>query len=343
MIKHSVQRLRLAFSFSGFCNTFLPIFINRISDQAAGSGHFRVPPGRRSWGGILFSLLLLSAVLIGGCRPSDDEPIEAGTGRAIQNKGSDTLVNVALAWAEAYRAIHPEISIAVTGGGSGTGIASLINGTVDIANASRAMKDNEIDEARANGIEPVEIVVAIDALAIVLHPDNPVNELTIPQLANIFTGRITNWAEVGGRNEPIVLVSRETNSGTHVYFLEEVVRKGEKENKDIFAPQTLLMPSSVGITSEVRRNPNAIGYDGLGYVDAAHEKILAIAPDAGEPAVLPSVASASNGSYPLSRNLYMYTAGEPEGAVREYLDWILGPEGQQIVASLGFVPLKESP
>ncbi|MCA9934902.1 MAG: phosphate ABC transporter substrate-binding protein [Ardenticatenaceae bacterium] len=268
-----------------------------------------------------------------------DTAVSPSASKAIQNKGSDTLVNIALAWAEAYREVDPSVSIAVTGGGSGTGIAALINGTVDIANASRAMKDSEIEEARANGIEPVEHVVAIDALAVILHPDNPVSQLTIPQLADIYTGRITNWKDVGGNDAPIVLLSRETNSGTHVYFLEEVVRRGEKDNEDIFAPQTLLMPSSVGITSELRRNPNAIGYDGLGYVDPAHEKVLAIAADADSPYVLPTVATASAEEYPLARNLYMYTAGEPQGAVAEYLTWILGPAGQEIVAKLGFVPL----
>ncbi|MCE7981478.1 MAG: phosphate ABC transporter substrate-binding protein [Caldilinea sp. CFX5] len=261
------------------------------------------------------------------------------SGRTIQNKGSDTLVNLALAWAERYRTIQPDVSIAVTGGGTGTGIAALINNTVDIANASRHMKEDEIDAAKANGITPVEFTVAIDALAIIVNPANPVSQLTIDQLADIYTGRITNWQEVGGNDAPIILLSRETNSGTHVYFLEEVVRKGDKENKDIFAPQTLLMPSSVGITSELRRNPNAIGYDGFGYVDTAHEKLIAVAVDADSPYVLPSVASGADGSYPIARGLLMYTAGEPTGAIRHYLDWILGPEGQAIVAELGFVPL----
>jgi phosphate transport system substrate-binding protein len=284
-------------------------------------------------------LLLLCAALTAGCRqPDSADAADVGLERAIQNKGSDTLVNIALAWAEAYREVNPAVSIAVTGGGSGTGIAALINGTVDIANASRAMKENEIEEARANGIEPVEHVVAIDALALIVHLDNPVDALTIDQLSDIFTGRIDNWAQVGGNDAPIILVSRETNSGTHVYFLEEVVRRGE-DGTDIFAPQTLLMPSSVGITSEVRRNPNAIGYDGLGYVDAAHEKILAVARDTSAPSVFPTVATAADGSYPLARPLYMYTAGTPEGPLAAYLDWLLSPVGQAIVAELGFVPL----
>lgn len=293
------------------------------------------------WQQLLFLAMLL-LISVGCARANAADAAASTSTNQIQNKGSDTLVNIALAWAEAYREVKPDVSIAVTGGGSGTGIAALINGTVDIANASRAMKDNEIEEARANGFDPVEHVVAIDALAIIVHPDNPVSKLTIAQLADIYTGRISNWQEVGGNDAPIVLLSRETNSGTHVYFLEEVVRQGEKENKDIFAPQTLLMPSSVGITSELRRNPNAIGYDGLGYVDPTHEKILAVARDDNNPYVSPSVETAASGSYPLARNLFMYTAGEPTGAIAEYLDWIRSPTGQDIVARLGFVPLPQN-
>jgi len=232
------------------------------------------------------------------------------------------------------------MTIAVSGGGSGTGITSLINGTADIANASRQMKEEEIEAARANGIEPVEIPVAVDAIAVIVNLQNPISQLTIDQLADIFTGRITNWKDVGGNDEPIVVVSRETNSGTHVYFLEEVVRKGDPEGTDIFAPQTLLMPSSVGITSEIGRNPHAIGYDGLGYVTEA-EKMVAVAKDNSSPYVLPSVETAADGSYVLSRYLYMYTAGEPAGAVGKYIDWIKGPDGQAIVSHLGFVPLPQ--
>ena len=290
----------------------------------------------------LWIFLLLALLPLAGCGGNTAQAKAApGEQRAIQNKGSDTLVNLALAWAEAYQEVDPSVSIAVTGGGSGTGIASLINGTVDIANASRQMKEKEFEAAQANGIEAVEFTVAIDALAIVVNLENPVNELSIDQLADIYTARITNWQEVGGNDAPIVLLSRETNSGTHVYFLEEVVRKGDGENSDIFAPQTLLMPSSVGITSEVRRNPNAIGYDGLGYVDLAHEKTIAVAKDADSPFVLPTVASGADGSYPISRDLYMYTAGQPTDAIAEYLAWVMGPEGQRIVAELGFVPLPE--
>jgi phosphate transport system substrate-binding protein len=284
-------------------------------------------------------VLLVAWLLVACSQASAPTLVTSTPQRTLQNKGSDTMVNLALAWAETYRQVNSDLLIAVTGGGSGTGIAALINGTVDIANASRQMKPDEIAEAQANGVEPMEFVVAIDALAVAVHPTNPVRQLTIAQLADIFTGRITNWQTIGGHDAPIIPLSRETNSGTHVYFLEEVVRQGESENKDIFAPQTLLMPSSVGITSELRRNPNAIGYDGLGYVDPAHEKLIAIAVDVNSPYVLPSVATGMDGSYPISRPLYMYTTGQPTAAMAEYLHWIQSAAGQQIVAELGFVPL----
>lgn len=258
---------------------------------------------------------------------------------AIQNVGSDTMVNLALAWAEAYQARHPDVRIAVTGGGSGTGIAGLINGTVDVANASRRMKPEEVQAAQANGIAPVEHVIARDAIAVVVHPSNPVDNLTLQQLSDIFSGRITRWPEVGGEERPIVLLSRESNSGTHVYFLEQVVRLGDQNAKTLFSPDTLLMSSSEGISAEVRQNPNAIGYDGLGYV-TADQKVIAVAAQPGGPFVLPTVETVNSGAYPIARDLYTYTAGEPQGTIAEYLAWILSPEGQAIVGRLGFVPLR---
>jgi phosphate transport system substrate-binding protein len=255
----------------------------------------------------------------------------------IENKGSDTIVNLALAWAERYQAEHPDIRISVTGGGSGTGIASLINGTVDIANASRKIKEEEVAEAQANGIEPVEHIIARDAIAVIVHPENPVEQLTLQQISDIYSGKISNWSEVGGEDRPIVRLSRETNSGTHVYFLETVLRLGNSEDKTLFSMDTLLLPSSEGIIAEVRQNPNAIGYDGLGYVPD-DLKMIAIAEEEGGAYVLPSIPTVNEKTYPIARDLYMYTDGEPTGIVKEYLDWILGPEAQEIVAELGFVP-----
>ena len=246
------------------------------------------------------------------------------------------MVNVALAWAEVYMHLHPEMRISVTGGGSGTGIAAMINGTVNIANASREMKREEVAAAQTNGIKPVEFVVARDAIAVVANLSNPVNGLTLEQISDIYAGKITNWRQVGGENRPIVLLSRESNSGTYVYFLENVVRMGKKSDL-LFSPDTLLMPSSEGISVEVRQNPNAVGYDGLGYV-TSDQKVLAVAKDAQSPHVLPSVKTVNDGSYPISRPLYMYTAGEPAGQVKTYMEWVLG-DGQTLVTKLGFVPL----
>lgn len=282
-------------------------------------------------------IVLLCGLL--ACREQRDDVTRStmsGT-KTIENKGSDTLVNVALAWAEQYMQEHPKVRISVTGGGSGTGIASLINGTADIANASREMKSEEVKAAQANGITPVEFVVARDAIAVVVNPSNPVRALNLQQISDIYTGKITNWREVGGDDRPIVLLSRESNSGTYVYVLENVIRMGDPKSKLLFTPDTLLMPSSEGISTEVRQNPNAIGYDGLGYV-TPDQKVLAVARDASRPYVLPSVATVNNGTYPISRPLYMYTIGEPSGQVKAYLDWVLGP-GQKLVSKLGFVPL----
>jgi phosphate transport system substrate-binding protein len=277
------------------------------------------------------------ACLLLGCaaQQADDVP---RAGQAIENKGSDTLVNLALAWAESYMEIHPVTRISVTGGGSGTGIAAMINGTVDIVNASREMKPQEIDAAQANGISPVEFTVARDAIAVVVHPSNPVDRLTLQQISDIYTFRITNWSQVGGGDRPIVLLSRESNSGTYVYFLENVIRMGDRESDLLFSPDTLLMPSSEGISTEIRQNPNAIGYDGLGYVTPDQNEV-AIARDTDGPYVLPSIETVNDGSYPISRPLYMYTAGQPAGEVKAYLDWILS-DGQRLVSELGFVPLR---
>lgn len=294
-------------------------------------------PGILRW----FTLICLVGALLAlaGCaeRYSSASSSPLAAVETIENKGSDTLVNLALAWAEEYMHRNPQVRISVTGGGSGTGIAAMINGTVKIANASREMKSEEIAAARKNGIEPIEFTVARDAIAVVVHPDNPVQRLTLQQVSDIYTGKITNWRELGGEDRPIVLLSRESNSGTYVYFLENVIRLGQKSDL-LFSPDTLLMPSSEGISAEIRQNRNTIGYDGLGYV-TPDQKMLAIAVDERGPYVLPSVATVNDGSYPVSRPLYVYTAGDPTGSIKDYLDWVLD-EGQELVLQLGFVPLQ---
>lgn len=283
-------------------------------------------------------LLILICLILSGCADSASAEAPTLTSTYIENKGSDTIVNLALAWAETYQADHPEVRISVTGGGSGTGIAALVNGTVGLANASRKIKAEEIAEAQSKGIEPVEHIIARDAIAVIVNPENPVSQLTLEQISDIYSGKITNWSEVGGEDRPIVRLSRETNSGTHVYFLETVLRLGDKNNKTFFSSNTLLLPSSEGIINEVRQNPNAIGYDGLGYVPK-DLKMIAIATKAGEAYVLPSAETVNDKTYAIARDLYMYTAGEASGAIKAYLAWIVSPEAQAIVTKLGFVPI----
>lgn len=293
---------------------------------------------------ILPAIIIFVLLFSVSCGPASSSAETASDSSAtyIENKGSDTIVNLALAWAERYQAEHLDIRISVTGGGSGTGIASLINGTVDIANASRKIKEEEIAEAQANGIEPVEHIIARDAIAVIVNPENPVRELTLKQISDIYSGKYSNWSEVGGEDRPIVRLSRETNSGTHVYFLETVLRLGNSDDKTLFSMDTLLLPSSEGIIAEVRQNPNAIGYDGLGYVPK-DLRMIAIAEEEGGAYVLPSIPTVNDKTYPIARDLYMYTDGAPTGIVKDYLDWILASDAQEIVAELGFVPASLTP
>jgi phosphate transport system substrate-binding protein len=283
-------------------------------------------------------IVILTVLLIAACSRGDDQSGNSSAS-TITNTGSDTIVNLALAWAEQYQKEHPDVQISVTGGGSGTGINSLLSGTTDIANASRSMKEEEKATAIKNGFTPQEFVIARDAIGVIVNPENPVKELTLEQISKVYKCEINNWSELGGEDRPIVRLSRESNSGTHVYFLETVIRLGSKEDKSIFCPKTLLLPSSEGIIAEVRDNPNAIGYDGLGYI-TSEVKVMGIAINESMPFVIPSAVTANDGTYPISRNLFMYTRGEPKGVISDYLNWILSPEGQSIVTQLGFIPLK---
>jgi phosphate transport system substrate-binding protein len=285
---------------------------------------------------VLRLLPMILCLAISACSPSNSSG--NSTNKVIINRGSDTMVNLALAWAEAYAKVDPSVSISVSGGGSGVGITALTDKTIQIANASRAMKPEEIETANKNGVHPKEISVSRDAIAVIVNPGNPVEQLTLQQVSDIFSGKISNWKEVGGENRPIVRVSREVNSGTHVFFLESVIRLGNSKDKTIFTADTLLLPSSEGITSEVSQNRNAIGYDGLGYITPA-VKMVRLAKNPAGPFIEPSKETALDGTYPISRDLYMYTDGQPTGWVKEYIDWILSAEGQKIVADLGFVPL----
>ncbi len=287
-------------------------------------------------------IFIICGSLLFGCQSEgsvNPNSSEVRTNYYMENKGSDTIVNLALNWAERYQEIHPEVSISVTGGGSGTGISALINNTVDIANASRQIKDEEISQAEANGVHPLEHIIARDAIAVIVNTENPINKLTLQQISDIYTAKINNWSELGGDDRPIVRLSRETNSGTHVYFLESVIRLGNKEDKTIFSADTLLLPSSEGIIAEVRDNPNAIGYDGLGYI-SDEVKVIGIAKEFGGDYIFPSIETVNNNLYPIARDLYMYTNGIPEEYIQNYIEWILSEPGQLIVLELGFVPVK---
>jgi phosphate transport system substrate-binding protein len=260
---------------------------------------------------------------------------------SIQIKGSDTMVNLGQAWAEKYMEKNTGDFVAVTGGGSGTGLSSLISGTCDIAMSSRDIKEKEVALAQKKGIHPYEIKVALDGLAVVVNPGNPVDKLTLAQLADIFTGRITNWKEAGGSDEKIVVLSREVNSGTHVYFKEHVLRKNDPGSKEEFAPGALMLSSSQAIADEVAGNTAAIGYYGMGYI-STKQKALHIAKDDTSEYEAPTIENVINGKYPISRPLFLYTNGTPQGLVKECADFALSQEGQDIVRTTDFVPINKS-
>ncbi len=279
--------------------------------------------------------LALAGVVAMGIRHANAENLK---GR-LQIKGSDTMVNLTPAWAEAYMAAHPQVSISVTGGGSGTGIAALIGGTCDLAATSRQMTPKEIASASATGTPPREWTVALDGLAVVVHPSNPIKRLTIEQLAKIFTGVIHNWKEVGGKDAQMILLSREVNSGTHVYFKEHVLGSLKDGGPKEFTPEALLLPSSQAIADEVAENLAAIGYYGMGYLNPRNA-VVAVARTAADPYVTPSEEAVRSGSYPISRPLFFYSRGMPQGAVKAFLEFVMSPEGQAVVRKVDFVPMK---
>jgi phosphate transport system substrate-binding protein len=276
-------------------------------------------------------LVLFMTAVLGACGGGEQRQV-------IQNKGSDTLVNVAQAWAEAYQGVNPAVVVAVSGGGSGTGIAALINGTVDIANASRSIKDKEITLAKKNGQDPVKHVVGFDALAVYLHADNPLDEISLEQLAEIYGdgGSYLNWTDLGVevpgcQDQEIVVVSRQNNSGTYAYFRETVLGDGD------FKLGTRDMHGSKDVVDLVENTPCAIGYSGLAYA-TEHVKLGCVLTQAGGSCQNPSVASALDGSYPIARPLFMYTNGEPTGIIGEYMNWIMSNDGQCIILNKGYAP-----
>ncbi len=284
---------------------------------------------------IVRRIVALAALGVVACGGGGDRDQRA----RIQNRGSDTLLNVAQAWAERYRLVDPNVAVMVTGGGSGTGIAAMINGTVDIANASRKMRESELEAARGNGVEPVEFVVGYDALAVYLHEDNPIEGFTLAQLKSIYgeEGTFARWSDLGvavpgcGSDE-IVLVSRQNNSGTYVYFKEAVL--GDDAEYKLGSRD---MHGSKDVVDLVENTPCAIGFSGLAYA-TEHVRTPCISAKEGGACVEPTIATAVDGSYPIARPLMMYTAGRPQGAVKDYMDWILSAEGQCVIVDRGYAP-----
>jgi len=303
---------------------------------------------RETW----IRLVCLTTAVIGfggltvGCKKK--APAGGGTTEStakkesIQDIGSDTMVNLAQAWAEAYAAVDPTLSVEVSGGGSGVGIAALINGTADIANASRSLEPEERKKAtETRGKEPKEFLVGFDGLAIFVHKDNPLDTISMEELGDIFRegGPITKWSQLGvkklpgGKSDEIVRVSRQNNSGTYHYFREVVLGKGHD-----FKAGSLDMNGSKDVVELIARTPGAIGYSGLGYA-TPQVKILKVSAKKGQPGIVPSIATVHDKTYPIARPLFMYTPGDPTAHVKKYLDWIASDAGQKVVEDSGYVPV----
>ena len=300
-----------------------------------------------------FSYLVIKIILIlaygfvtSSCSPKNSASVasKAVSHVTIKNKGSDTMVNLAQAWAEIYVGVCSAASVEVSGGGSGTGVAALINGTVDIANCSRQIKPKELELATQNtGKVPQEFIVGYDALAVYVHHDTPIDKITIPQLAEIYgeNGTITQWSQLGITHtacpsDKIIRISRQSNSGTYFYFREALLGT----DRD-FRIGSLDLHGSKDVVEVIGRTPCAIGYSGMGYA-TSHDKMLAVAITSDAPCYAPTLENVLAKTYPIARPLYMYSLGEPTGEIKAYFDWILSPEGQEIVEKLGFVPLENN-
>jgi len=280
--------------------------------------------------------LALAIVLVAACLPSDDD-----SRRLIRTKGSDSMLIAALAWAETYQSVRPEVGVVVNGGGSGVGIAALIDGTVDIANASRTMSEEEIARALAAGIEPAVFTVGYDAPAVIVHRDNPADSLTVAELAGIYgeSGEIESWTELGIEvpgcdGGEIVRISRLDSSGTFVYFRQTILGEEREYKHDILTAQ-----GSKDVVGIVAKTPCAVGYVALAYALPADVKMLCIRSGDGD-CVLASAQSAVDGTYPIARPLLTYVAGQPRGAVKDYLEWLLSDEGQCILRRIGYAPVR---
>lgn len=316
--------------------------MNHVGNLASSSR--AVAPLRR-----VFSLGILALVAGGACKKSEPTEGTSAGERAgakqlsIQNIGSDTMVNLAQAWAEEYAKVEPNVSVEVSGGGSGVGIAALINQTADVANTSRKLEPQEEEKAKAAGESPKEFMVGYDGLAVYVHKGNPLTEISMEELGEVYRegGKLAKWSELGvkaipgAKGDEIIRISRQNNSGTYHYFRETVVGK-----KNDFKQGSLDMSGSKDVVEQVGKTPGAIGYSGLGYATAA-VKILKVSNKKGEVAVLPSVATVMDKSYPISRPMFMYTPDTPAPHVKKYIDWTMSPAGQKIVEQTGYVPLSK--
>jgi phosphate transport system substrate-binding protein len=290
---------------------------------------------------ILIFLLSVTSIIFWGCKKKTD--VEK---TVITVKGSDTMVNLSQKWAEVYMQQNPNVSIQVTGGGSGTGIAALLNGTTHIANASRELKDSELEKAKSLGIDPKIYKVALDGLAVIVHPDNKINKFTVAQLRDIFTGKVTNWKQVGGSDKPITLYGRENSSGTYEFFKEHVLGKDKNGKQLDYATSTQVLQGTAALGEAVARDDKGIAYGGVGYfAERTDVKIIAVQKDKNSPAIYP----AQNGDvnyeaiwskeYSISRYLYCLTQANPPQEAINFLDFTLSAEGQKLVAQMEYIPL----
>ena len=296
---------------------------------------------REKFSSYLLAAMVILPILFIGCKKKTDEVEKT----VITIKGSDTMVNLSQKWAEEYMKIHPEVSIQVTGGGSGTGVAGLLNKTTEIANSSRELKSAELEDAKAKGVTPFTYQVALDGIAVIVHPESKVDNLTIQQVSDIFSGKITNWKSVGGVDMPITLYGRENSSGTYEFFKEHVLGKVDGKQVD-YATSTQVLQGTAALGEAVARDVKGIGYGGVGYFAERNDvKILHIKKDENSIAISPAENNKVNydviwsGDYSISRYLYCFTNGEATGKLKEFMDFIISEEGQNVVRTMEYIPL----
>jgi len=291
--------------------------------------------------GYLFILIAIIPMLIIGCKKKTDQVEQT----VITVKGSDTMVNLSQKWAEEYMKLYPNVSIQVTGGGSGTGVAGLLNKTTEIANSSRELKPVELETAKTKGVTPFTYQVALDGIAVIVHPKSKVDSLTVKQVSDIFAGKIKNWKQLGGADMPITLYGRENSSGTYEFFKDHVLGKVDGKQVD-YSPSTQVLQGTAALGEAVARDVKGIGYGGVGYFAERNDvKILHIKKDENSPAISPSENNKVNydaiwsGDYSISRYLYCFTNGEATGKLKEFMDFIVSQEGQNVVRTMEYIPL----